>query len=187
MIIYQLDAWIFEDKLDYFMDMGYDYIGAIHLVGFKNREGENGNGGFSLRKVKTFTDVCKKTDFSPYRALEDCVFTQALKHLFNLAPLKVCRQFSFQDTPSIFFKQNGNKLPMGCHAFRKFNWQFWKKYIIPEKYNNEPEQVTRYIAPRKIQGGELVSSVYGESAIEKIIARRKIKALEKSGPVRKFR
>ena len=27
MLIYQLDAFVFEDKLDYFCELGYDYIG----------------------------------------------------------------------------------------------------------------------------------------------------------------
>lgn len=131
MVIYQLDAWVFDDRLEYFLNAGYDYIGAPHLVGVGSRpEGENGNGGFCLRRIKPFIDVCKKTDFSQYKMLEDCVFTgTSLKSNFNLAPLKLCREFSFQEYPEMQFAKNGNKLPMGCHAFRKFNERFWKLHI----------------------------------------------------------
>lgn len=131
MVIYQLDAWIFEDRLEYFIQRGYDYIGAPHLIGFAGHEkyGENGNGGFCLRRIKPFIEVCKKTDFSRFNNLEDCAFTQQLKPNFKLAPIELCREFSFQEIPHIQYQRNGNKLPMGCHAFRKFNEKFWKQYI----------------------------------------------------------
>lgn len=137
MVIYQLDAWVFEDRLEYFINLGYDYIGAPHLVGIKGKDGENGNGGFCLRRIKVFLDVCKKTDFSNFRALEDCVFTQNLKSNFKLAPLDICRQFSFQESPQIQFEKNGNKLPMGCHAFMRFNKNFWKSYIKTSAWEEE--------------------------------------------------
>ena len=62
MLIYQLDAYIFEDNLDYWCNHGYDYIGGPWLCHWSN-EVENlnhwevGNGGFSLRKVETFIDL----------------------------------------------------------------------------------------------------------------------------------
>lgn len=136
MVIYQLDAWIFEDRLDYFIEKNYDYIGGPHLIGSYGhpKEGENGNGGFCLRKIKPFLEVTKRTDFSIYKGLEDCVFTIDLKRNFRLAPIDLCREFSFQEVPHIQFKKNGNRLPMGCHAFRKFGDKFWKQYI--SAYNN---------------------------------------------------
>lgn len=139
MIIYQLDAWIFEDKVEYFMNMGYDYIGAIHLMGYQgDAEGRNGNGGFCLRNTKQFRDVCEKTNFNSFSLLEDRVFCETLKNNFKLAPLDVCRQFSFQDNPSVCYKKNGNKLPMGCHAFKFNNWRggFWKQYIHIDGYED---------------------------------------------------
>lgn len=156
MVIYQLDAWIFEDRLDYFIEKNYDYIGAPHLVGVGSRpEGENGNGGFCLRRIKPFIDVCKKTDFSQYKMLEDCVFTgTSLKSNFNLAPLKLCREFSFQEYPEMQFAKNGNKLPMGCHAFRKFNERFWKLHI--PVYSNIAKYKTEEVQKNKC----LLESMY---------------------------
>ena len=177
MLLYQLDAWIFEDRLDYFVKMGYDYMGAPHLIGFGGRkEGENGNGGFSLRKIKTFIDVCKKTDFSkiPPGQLEDCAFTQVLKNHFNLAPLNICRQFSFQDMPSTQYQKNGNKLPMGCHAWKKFNSTFWRKYIPEEAW--VPSKT-------KKEAGNIISAIYGDDVVMNL--KRKIEKTGNSAIVNK--
>lgn len=61
-LIYQLDAWVFEDKLDYWCSKGYDYIGAPWFQFHRNHEeGYDfmcvGNGGLSLRKVSKFLKV----------------------------------------------------------------------------------------------------------------------------------
>lgn len=60
MLIYQLDAWVFRDELDYWCSQGYDYIGAPWLE--ENEHGVLeftgvGNGGFSLRRIQHFIDV----------------------------------------------------------------------------------------------------------------------------------
>lgn len=62
MLIYQLDAYIFEDRLDYWCNLGYDYIGGPWLCHWSNDmenldHWEVGNGGFSLRRVNTFIDI----------------------------------------------------------------------------------------------------------------------------------
>jgi hypothetical protein len=59
MLIYQLDVLVFSDSLEYWISRDIDYVGAPWI-----REDENGkrfhgagNGGLSLRKIKTFIDV----------------------------------------------------------------------------------------------------------------------------------
>lgn len=59
MLIYQLDAYVFRDELDQWIEKGYDYVGAPWFYNFKsNEEGEKlwavGNGGLSLRKISYF-------------------------------------------------------------------------------------------------------------------------------------
>jgi hypothetical protein len=58
MLIYQLDAYVFKDDLDYWCSKGYDYIGApwMKLNGKLDKE-NSGNGGFSLRKIQSFIDL----------------------------------------------------------------------------------------------------------------------------------
>lgn len=130
MMIYQPDAWVFEDKLEYFIDLGYDYIGGVHLLKSDGNGGQNGNGGFCLRKVSKMVEVCKKVDWKkvPFGQLEDCAFTQRFKNEFNLAPVEVSFKFGWQEYPVAALKRNNNRLPMGCHAFKK-RWSFWSKYI----------------------------------------------------------
>ena len=40
-LIYQTDCWVFEDRLDYFMELGYDYYGAP----WHHQNDSVGNGG----------------------------------------------------------------------------------------------------------------------------------------------
>lgn len=62
MLIYQTDAWVFKDELEYWCNKGYDYIGAPW---FKTKDWKNfshkfdsvGNGGFSLRRVKHCLEI----------------------------------------------------------------------------------------------------------------------------------
>ncbi|MCH5599704.1 DUF5672 family protein [Niabella ginsengisoli] len=84
MLIYQLDAFVFRDDLLYWCEQGYDYIGAPWVNPYKfkkqvkayfhhrwNVKQKNtisptwlqfhnrvGNGGFSLRNVKKFFEIC---------------------------------------------------------------------------------------------------------------------------------
>jgi hypothetical protein len=87
-LIYQLDAFVFKDELDYWCSQGFDYIGAPWIRGVKQgvfkmiknriqnyihirynilKEGlpspkqfifKTGNGGFSLRRTQPFYDMC---------------------------------------------------------------------------------------------------------------------------------
>ena len=79
MLIYQLDAFVFKNDLQYWCDQGYDYIGApwistpntlwnrfLRLFDSKKKKERAqifykvGNGGLSLRRVTTFIEVCKQ-------------------------------------------------------------------------------------------------------------------------------
>lgn len=52
---------------------------------------------------------------------------------FKVATAKEALAFSFEMLPKKLFKLNNNKLPFGCHAFKKYDWEFWKEYIDIEK------------------------------------------------------
>lgn len=56
MCIYQLDAWVFRDEIDYWCDKGYDYIGAPIFYAYNNKCFTDkicgvGNGGFCIRRI----------------------------------------------------------------------------------------------------------------------------------------
>lgn len=61
-LIYQLDAYVFNDNLDYWTSLDYDYIGAPWFEDFLSYEDGKplwkvGNGGLSLRKVSKFIEI----------------------------------------------------------------------------------------------------------------------------------
>jgi hypothetical protein len=48
---------------------------------------------------------------------------------FKVAPGSVALQFSFETKPELCYELNGNKLPLGCHGFHKYNPDFWRQFI----------------------------------------------------------
>jgi hypothetical protein len=42
--------------------------------------------------------------------------------------------FSFEVNPDVLFALNGNKLPFGCHAWWRYDLEFWKKHIAAYGY-----------------------------------------------------
>lgn len=171
MLIYQLDAYVFRDELDYWCDKGYDYVGAPWMKLNRKLDKNNaGNGGFSLRKVSsfislfshrgkllTFKGLCclyryrgplhkpicvlygmfgknnHLEDFLDGQINEDLLYV-TLKHKkgdkFKIPDSLEAMFFSFEESPSLLFVKTGHKLPFGCHAWRKWEYeQFWKKYI----------------------------------------------------------
>ncbi|WP_158542235.1 DUF5672 family protein [Pedobacter chinensis] len=61
MLIYQLDAFVFRDELDYWCNQNFDYIGAPFIKESGNEAGGiiigQGNGGFSLRRIASFYKI----------------------------------------------------------------------------------------------------------------------------------
>ena len=147
LLIYQLDAYVFEDQLDRWTSKGFDYVGAPWLIAppitsqkkpkiniqhwFVNRVG---NGGLSLRKVKThFWTVLF---FSPLRFIfplnEDMFFGVLMDYLnpfYKKPKATEALQFAFEMNPSQAFELNNKQLPMGVHAWEKYEPEFWKPYI----------------------------------------------------------
>ena len=125
MLITQLDSWIFEDKLDYFLNLGYDYIGGLHYINrgtniyHPNADDKliNGNGGFSLRKIGSFIEASKniKKDLNNKWDWEDVLYSYWYKDHMNIAPDAVSLKFGWQQDPEICFKNNNKELPFGCH------------------------------------------------------------------------
>lgn len=63
---------------------------------------------------------------------EDYYWTQILGKFFNnykVAPIEKAIKFSFDVNPSLLFDMNNNELPFGCHAWGRYEPEFWSKYI----------------------------------------------------------
>lgn len=134
-LIYQLDAFVFQDELKKFCNLGYDYIGAPWLFGaeyFKGKRdcrGNVGNGGFSLRNVEASIKMLKDDPVSEKSMPEDVYWSIHDSDEFSVAPKEVALQFSIEEPAEKMFWLNGQQLPFGCHAWNKKSFVFWKPII----------------------------------------------------------
>lgn len=49
---------------------------------------------------------------------------------FKIAPLEVALRFAFEVVPRYCFEQNNNTLSFGCHAWQKYDDDFWQPYLL---------------------------------------------------------
>jgi len=141
-LIYQLDALVFKDELEYWCSLNYDYYGAPWNKGWKrsyfNFYGllttSVGNGGFCLRKTEVFYKMTRKIKMIAKYILfgEDifwCTYGRLLNPSLKIIDRKLAVRFAFESQPADLFSQNGNELPFGCHAFEKNDLPFWRRII----------------------------------------------------------
>lgn len=150
MLIYQTDAFVFQDELDKWCDQGYDYIGApwlgmtwpkkprsfIDRVLEKSRITRRlrktrlvGNGGFSLRKVSTSLLALKilKDMVNDFKDNEDhfwALDAARLLPFFKTPSVNVAVGFAFELNPRLAVELNHGNLPFGCHAWEKYDPEF---------------------------------------------------------------
>lgn len=132
MCLIQLDVWIFQDNLEYFLnefdEKGYDYIGApwygVHFC----KDGTVGNGGFCIRRLEKFRDLCAE---GVRGGNEDVALILCSGDKLKIAPEKLALEFSFEEKPLHAFRLNDCKLPMGTHAYasQPDRIGFWKHFI----------------------------------------------------------
>jgi hypothetical protein len=109
-LIYQLDAFVFNNELEYWCKQGYAYIGAPWFEGCKQRHEEGnlwcvGNGGFSLRNVKAFLAVFEKKGliYSPMEIIG--LFKNKYGRIgLNLLPGIIKRCVGVENTKQSFLK-----------------------------------------------------------------------------------
>ena len=141
-LIHQLDAFVFKDRLMEFCDMGYDYIGApaLRRVPLWQFMGARvGNGGLSLRKVESCARLVSQKEFfvshpfkNDFLAFEDTFFgfagTQPELH-FRVPDINIARRFALQDEVQHALRGPVIELPFGVHAWQKINASLWGKVI----------------------------------------------------------
>jgi len=128
MLIYQPDAYVFEDKLEEWCAKGYGYVGAPLLGEYNQTQYvesmplHSGNGGFSLRKVSAFID-----------------YFDGSRNVFNSA--QILRHIGFKNKP--YTRWLVWLLMMcGWHnkpqvVARRYNWNedcFWSGVLTNSQY-----------------------------------------------------
>ncbi len=146
-LIYQLDAWVFRDELLDWCQKGYDYIGAPNAEkGSGNNSWQDNllgnhvlNGGLSLRNTKACLKAVKIHELvfkKGFKGNEDTYFSACyarfffVRFLLKLPKYRIALKFAFEKTPKEAFKLNNHTLPFGCHAYEKYDYDFWKEYEL---------------------------------------------------------
>lgn len=159
MLIHQLDAFVFSNRLSYFCSLGYDYIGAPLFRGtryWKEIGARVGNGGFSLRRVDAMLHVLFEKDRilsnHPLRQVflryEDLFFGYcgSIGKLY-VPDVATALSFSIEDDVSHAYRYLHNKLPFGCHGWYKDKYPAFKPVI--ERYGYRlPENISEHDANR---------------------------------------
>lgn len=153
MLIAQLDVFIFRDELLDWCERGWDYIGApwvsgvvvktalknapwLYLKALFTGNGKRlvGNGGFSLRNIQTCLNILRKypREAQEWYGHEDYFWSLVVPSLstsFRIAPFQEALRFAFETKPDMCLEMNGGKLPFGCHAWEKYDIDFWRKHF----------------------------------------------------------
>ncbi len=174
-LFYELDAWVFRDELDYWCSMDYDYIGAPWFEGYHKANSTGkfigvGNGGLSLRKVKShlkalhsfayisppktrihtfflsglsfhnFIKLIKDLTiqnnvfyaFNNYERNEDKFWGNVVSKRFSwykVPVMDIAYRFSIEKNGPLLYERNNCQLPFGCHAWEKYDPEFWEQFI----------------------------------------------------------
>jgi hypothetical protein len=154
-LICQTDVFVFKDELDEWCKKDYDYVGApwinkplflfqyvLAKMGFgyaikmlfgNNLSNAVGNGGFSLRKISTFLKVLQANQSArKWTANEDFFWSFFAKidgrRLYKPTATEA-GLFCIELAPEKMMKRQNHVLPMGIHAWKRYNPKFWEKYI----------------------------------------------------------
>lgn len=141
-LLYQLDAFVFSDRLHYFCSLGYDFLGAPMPYSQNFRTHVGLNGGLSLRKIDSCIRVTKM--------LQDMKMDDEMRHTFEVAEDKffsycggkadidfsvpngaIASDFAIEfNVAHCWDRLSPKHLPFGCHAWSKsMYFDLWCPYI----------------------------------------------------------
>ena len=104
------------------------------------KNGENLNNSTKIKKLlKIFALKCGFANrikiIAKSKRSEDRFFianfaTGISNYEMNTPEAEIAMQFAFEQWPEYLYKQNGEKLPFGCHAYKKYNFEgFYSRFI----------------------------------------------------------
>lgn len=184
MLIYQLDAFVFSDRLMEFVRMGYDYIGAeTPLVYWPYNRCRVGNGGFSLRRVDAMLRLLARKneiialineripqeDRQAFFDTEDEFISYGATELpdfvFKFAGYATAREFSIEYNIDGIYRDLSIHVPFGCHRWHRYNFEKWWKIISLSGYEMDDIDYQR-LSSYKHNYEKWVVSVYIENYMD---------------------
>ena len=129
MLVYQLDAFVFEDRLNLWCSKGYDYVGAPWLNADGSFCGVCGNGGFSLRRIKSFLNISPHEKLFSFKGLICCYWNRGLIHRI----VYVLKGLLFGQNTLEFFAENNHVNEDLIYAGLKYKNKQAFKIPLPEE------------------------------------------------------
>jgi hypothetical protein len=147
LLLHQLDAFVFEDRLADWCARGYDYVGAPWigdgwpedmpplkrrlLRAITSPRTRVGNGGFSLRRVSSFRRALHRLRpfVARWTSNEDLFWSVVARRAagFRIPPASEAMTFSIELEPRRCYEELGRTLPFGCHAWPRYDPAFWRE------------------------------------------------------------
>ena len=84
-----------------------------------------------LKRFKIFNNA--RREMSNYRKNEESFWANKATHYypgFKIAPVEVALRFAFECVPKFCFGKNNSTLPFGCHAWHRYDREFWEPYLL---------------------------------------------------------
>ena len=150
MLVYQLDAFVFNDRLLEFCSMGYDYIGSPmrRTDSWRDIGCSVGNGGFSLRKISSMLRVLRRKkeifarrpeawEENRFLPAEDLFFSfcATIPELdFHVPDFRTALEFAVGDDVAHAYRDMPSWLPFGCHAWSWRDYWHWRPIIESQGY-----------------------------------------------------
>lgn len=94
-------------------------------------------GAISVAKNSTITNNTFSL-FNSYLGQEDFFWGKHINQNFDwfrIPPEQEAWKFSFEVNPKVLFERNNRQLPFGCHAWWKYDLDFWRPHIESFGYN----------------------------------------------------
>jgi len=85
-----------------------------------------------LKRLTSFNGV-RWHLWRQWKSNDDYFWADHAKHYyggFTVAPFDVGVRFAFEVAPRHCFELNGGKLPFGCHAWARYDRNFWEPYLL---------------------------------------------------------
>lgn len=177
-LIYQLDAFVFSDRLRDFCAQGYDYIGApvrYSAPVWRLADARVGNGGLSLRRVSScrriarlFAEGCMpRLLWEVLSANEDACFAWAGRQpelAFHVPSGCEAMEFAIQGGGRhVAQRLASGWRPFGCHGWPKEADALWRPLLV--------ETLGHPVGPSQMQQGRQYIPAWQEAAQARMQAR----------------
>jgi len=84
-----------------------------------------------LKRILLFNNA--RLELSRYKDNEESFWANQAKHYypgFKISSVKTALRFGFECVPRYCFEKNNHTLPFGCHAWQKYDKDFWEPHLL---------------------------------------------------------